>query len=250
MIKLIEKPDVPLAVRKSCVQTLGQLCRKINFSDYASRIVHPLVRLLQQPTFAELRSPIMDTISTLVLQLGSDFIIFVPMINKVIAKYRIQHANYDLLISKLLKNEPLPLEIGADGNDFIDTLDDMPTADPTGMKKLPVNQQHLKKAWETSQRSTRDDWTEWLRRLSVELLKESPSHALRACASLAGVYHPLARELFNAAFVSCWTELYDQFQVRCLTTNLNLGRTGAFVGGCIVVSKYSARNAASPVEFG
>jgi FKBP12-rapamycin complex-associated protein len=51
-----------------------------------------------------------------------------------------------------------------------------------------------------------------MRRLSVELLKESPSHALRACASLASVYHPLARELFNAAFISCWTELYDQFQ--------------------------------------
>ena len=79
-------------------------------------------------------------------------------------------------------------------------------------KKLPVNQQQLKKAWEASQRSTKDDWAEWIRRFGVELLKESPSHALRACASLAGVYYPLARELFNAAFVSCWGELYDQFQ--------------------------------------
>jgi FKBP12-rapamycin complex-associated protein len=26
---------------------------------------------------------------------------------------------------------------------------------------------------------------------------------------LAQVYHPLARELFNAAFTSCWTELYE-----------------------------------------
>ncbi len=51
-----------------------------------------------------------------------------------------------------------------------------------------------------------------MRRLSVELLKESPSHALRACAGLAGVYYPLAANLFNAAFVSCWTELYDQYQ--------------------------------------
>ncbi len=82
---------------------------------------------------------------------------------------------------------------------------------------------HLKKAWETANRSTKDDWSEWIRRLSVELLKESPSHALRACASLASVYYPLARELFNAAFVSCWTELYDQFQdelVRSLETAL------------------------------
>ena len=62
-----------------------------------------------------------------------------------------------------------------------------------------------------------------MRRFSVELLKESPSHALRACAGLAGVYQPLAKDLFNAAFVSCWTELYDRYQeelVRSLETAL------------------------------
>lgn len=35
------------------------------------------------------------------------------------------------------------------------------------------------------------------------------------------MHHPLARELFNAAFVSCWPELYDQHQdylVRSLET--------------------------------
>ena len=48
---------------------------------------------------------------------------------------------------------------------------------------------------------------------SVELLKESPSPALRSCSALAQKYHALARELFNAAFVSCWTDLYDQYQV-------------------------------------
>src|SRR5262249_7441654 len=42
-------------------------------------------------------------------------------------------------------------------------------------------------------------------------------------ASLASVYSPLARELFNAGFVSCWGELYDQYQdelVRSLETAL------------------------------
>lgn len=79
-------------------------------------------------------------------------------------------------------------------------------------KKLPVNQQQLKKSWEASQRSTKDDWQEWIRRFSVELLKESPSYALRSCANLAAIHYPLTRELFNAGFVSCWGELYDQFQ--------------------------------------
>ena len=54
--------------------------------------------------------------------------------------------------------------------------------------------------------------SEWMRRFSVTVLMESPNHALRACASLASTYPPLARELFNSAFVSCWSELFEQYQ--------------------------------------
>ena len=46
-----------------------------------------------------------------------------------------------------------------------------------------------------------------MRRLAVEMLKEAPTPALRACAPLAQVYQPLAWELFNAAFIACWSEL-------------------------------------------
>jgi FKBP12-rapamycin complex-associated protein len=63
--------------------------------------------------------------------------------------------------------------------------------------KLPVNQVQLKAAW----------------RLGNELMRESPSQAIRASRNLAEVHPPFARELFNVAFVSCWAELYDQYQV-------------------------------------
>jgi serine/threonine-protein kinase mTOR len=79
---------------------------------------------------------------------------------------------------------------------------------------MVVNQQHLKQAWDVSQVETREDWDEWIQRLAVEFMKESPSYALRACASLAEFYSPLARELFNVTFFSCWPELYDRYQVR------------------------------------
>jgi FKBP12-rapamycin complex-associated protein len=148
----------------------------------------------------------MDTLCALLYQMKSDFIVFVPMINKVLLKNRIVHSTYDILVGKLLKNEPLPIEI-ADRESRGESV-----AVETIVKKLPVNQQHLKKAWECGQISTKEDWTEWIRRISLELLKESPSPALRATAGLAGVHYPLTRELFNAGFVSCWGELYDQFQ--------------------------------------
>ncbi|KAF0691141.1 Aste57867_17565 [Aphanomyces stellatus] len=91
----------------------------------------------------------------------------------------------------------------------------------TTSTRLHVNQQNLRRAWEASQRSTKEDWLEWMRRFSIELLRESPSAALRSCCSLAQAYNPLARALFNSAFVSCWNELYEQYQdylVRALET--------------------------------
>ena len=213
VVRLFERADVPVALRKAAIQTVGQLCKKVNFSDYASRIIHPLSRVLWG-TNLELRQAGLDTLAALVYQLGTDYIIFIQMINKILVKNRISYPRYEMLVSKLLKNEPMPQEFFIEGDDSMSDIssEEQATSETGALKKLPVNQPKLKKAWEASQRSTKDDWIEWMRRFSLELLKESPSHALRATNALAGVYHPLARELFNAAFVSCWTELYDQFQ--------------------------------------
>jgi len=50
-----------------------------------------------------------------------------------------------------------------------------------------MNEAKLKKAFEASHSSTKDDWENWIRRVSIELLTQSPSPALRACLSVAQV---------------------------------------------------------------
>ncbi|KAI9272821.1 armadillo-type protein [Phascolomyces articulosus] len=211
VVRLFEKPDAPVAIRREALVTITALSKRVNMFDYASRIIHPLARVLPVLPL-EARNAAMELLCALIFQLGTDYAKFIPVINKVLTRYRITHSNYDLLVGKLLKGENLPQELGKAINDRDPKGDDIPSADMSAAKKPPVNQQHLKKAWEASQRSTKEDWMEWIRRLSVELLKQSPSHALRACVFLASAYTPLARELFNAAFVSCWNELYDQYK--------------------------------------
>jgi FKBP12-rapamycin complex-associated protein len=73
-------------LRKRAIQTIDGLSRRVNFSDHASRIIHPLVRVLESSN-NELRMAVMDTLCSLVIQLGSDFAIFVPTINKVMGRY-------------------------------------------------------------------------------------------------------------------------------------------------------------------
>ncbi|KAI9827848.1 MAG: phosphatidylinositol kinase- protein kinase tor1 [Thelocarpon impressellum] len=209
VVRLFERQQHPVGIRKQAIETVGKLSRQVNISDHASKIIHPLARVLAAGDQA-LRQAALDTLCALIFQLGRDYLHYVPMVNKVLVANRISHSNHEALVAKLQKGEPLPQDLSPDDR-YLEQVDEAPFSD-IGQMKLPVNQQHLKNAWEASQKSTRDDWQEWMRRFSVELLKESPSQALRACAGLAGVYYPLAKDLFNAAFISCYTELYSAYQ--------------------------------------
>ncbi|CDK26792.1 unnamed protein product [Kuraishia capsulata CBS 1993] len=199
----------PQNLRKAAIGTVGKISRDVNLNDMTSRIIQPLLRVLSNGN-EELRVATMNTLCLLLLQLGNEFTIFVPVINKVLVKNRLQYPIYDQLVDKLLNGETLPQNLVIDQD--IDTAGtDHNDIEPSA-RKLPVNQQALKNTWDASQRRTKEDWQDWIRRLSVELLKESPSHALRACAALASVYHPLAKDLFNCSFASCWNELNIQNQ--------------------------------------
>ncbi|KAI2636825.1 TOR kinase [Xylaria nigripes] len=209
IVRTFEKQGQPAFLRKSAIETIGKISRTVNLNDYASKIIHPLARILAGGELS-LRVAALDTLCALIQQLGKDYLHFASTVNKVLQSRPIQHQNYDLLVSKLQKGEVLPQDLSSEAR-FVDQPDETTFAE-LGGKKLEMNAIHLKAAWDTRGKSTKEDWQEWLRRLSTTLLTESPNHALRACAILASVYLPLARELFNSAFVSCWSDLYEQFQ--------------------------------------
>lgn len=201
----------PVMLRRAALETIGRLSKNVLLNDMASRIIHPILRVLSQDN-EELKVTAMNTLCYLVLQLGDEFKVFVPVINKVLTDNEIRSSTYELLVSKLINGDPLPARLNIYKDYDIHTSQyatpdvDMPS------KKLPVNQGALKAAWDSSLSRTKEDWQEWISRLSKELLKQSPSHAIRACAGLAADYHPLAKDLFNASFASCWSELYSQHQ--------------------------------------
>ncbi|NXC82578.1 MTOR kinase, partial [Cercotrichas coryphoeus] len=217
IVKLFDAPDVPVVARKAALETVDRLTESLDFTDYASRIIHPIVRTLDQSP--ELRTTAMDTLSSLVFQLGKKYQIFIPMVNKVLVRHRINHQRYDVLICRIVKGytladeeeDPLIYQHRMLRSNQGETLSTGPVE--TGpMKKLHVSTINLQKAWGAARRVSKDDWLEWLRRLSLELLKDSSSPSLRSCWALAQAYNPMARDLFNAAFVSCWSELNEDQQ--------------------------------------
>ena len=213
LVRMFENQSNPVAIRKAAIDTIGKISRQVNISDYASLILHNLTALFAGKEQI-LRQAALDCICAYIFQLGREYLLYASTVKKVLVTNHVPHHNHDILVSKLQKGEPLPQDLSPDEH-YGGLGDDSGFAE-IGQKKLPVNQEHLKNAWEASQKSTVEDWHEWIRRFSVELLKESPSHALRACAGLASLYQPLAKELFNSAFASCWTELYEQYQEELL----------------------------------
>ncbi|WOO83672.1 Serine/threonine-protein kinase tor2 [Vanrija pseudolonga] len=209
IVRSFENPAAPPELRKAALMTTSQLCRKVNFSDHASQIIHPLVRTLSTPD-VELRNAAMETLCVLVLQFGPDYSIFIPMVNKALLENKIVWPAYDQMVTKLLNRERLPPDLGPVEQYAADASTDVAVS--AEQHKLPVNQQQLKAAWDCSNVTTRKEWLEWLKKLGVELMRESPSQAIRACTKLADQHLPFARELFNVAFVSCWTELYESYQ--------------------------------------
>ncbi|XP_047947439.1 serine/threonine-protein kinase TOR-like isoform X2 [Salvia hispanica] len=211
----IFKANAPVEVRCAAIRTLIRLISRVQVTGHISALVHHLKLVLDGD---ELRKDAVDALCCLAQALGEDFTIFIPSIRKLLVKHRMRHKDFEEIEGRLERREPLILGNRASlkqnyrfpGEVISDPLSDMEEegrSDP--QKPHQVNESRLRAAGEASQRSTKEDWAEWMRHFSIELLKESPSPALRTCAKLAQLQPFVGRELFAAGFVSCWTQLNE-----------------------------------------
>jgi FKBP12-rapamycin complex-associated protein len=226
---------VPASVQEETLATMQDLLPRMQLASYSSAVLHPLVRVLDGPS-EELRERALDVLCSVALAVGPDFAVFVPTIKKTMARHRMPpHPAFARIASRLLHHEPPCQSAAEDWESSAGFL----AAEHLGRRRQPTPDRlhleralegvaggdgggaagvhgdglaSLRRAWESSQRSTREDWAEWMRNFAIELLKQSPSRALRACAALAQTSPGMARELFAAGFVSCWSELDEGMQ--------------------------------------
>lgn len=204
IVKLFDPVDGSQTVSIKALETVKFLAGILDFTDYSSRIIHALVRVLDNQE--TLRNPAIATLCALMLQLGRGYLIFVPLVNKVMQKHKINNMEYNKILTKIQSPTTLPLDEEFRMNmTRYKTREHTIVAPETAMKKLAIQESRLPA--HSQRRVSKEDWIEWLKTLSICLLKESQSPALRACQSLAQNYPPLLRDLFNAAFISCWTEI-------------------------------------------
>ncbi|KAK9163538.1 hypothetical protein Syun_004440 [Stephania yunnanensis] len=219
------KVDASVDVRRAAIKTLTRLIPRVQVIGHTSALVYHL-KLVLDGKNDDLRKDAVDALCCLAHALGEDFFIFIPSIHKLLLKHRLRHKEFEEIEGRLQRREPLILGSSAQNKTqhhplevISDPLNDMendPYEEGSEMSKQlrshQVNDGRLRTAGEASQRSTKEDWAEWMRHFSIELLKESPSPALRTCAKLAQLQPFVGRELFAAGFVSCWGQLNESNQ--------------------------------------
>jgi len=83
------------------LETVDRFSDTLDLTQHASRIIHPLVRTLDDTP--ELRKTAMDTLTSVAQQLNRRYLIFSPMVSRICSKHRIQHQRYDQLMNRLSK---------------------------------------------------------------------------------------------------------------------------------------------------
>lgn len=213
-------------IRVASLRATASICKDVSAVADNPAILQALFGILEGTEEQELQEYCLDAIVVVALAQGRVFFRFAPLLAPVISRKQIRHAVFEKLITSNLNSPAKLADLTSESLKLMELkISDLTLVSgevgspPMGAlsRTLSINEGLLMKSFDPSQCVDREHWFDWVRRLGVELLRESPSPALRSCASLANIYYPLSKELFNAAFSSCFAEMSEEGRMECIS---------------------------------
>lgn len=216
---VISNPSMPVEVREEAIDRVTLLATSTSVRGSAVVLFYPLLGAIEDKS--ELWPCAMTLLDKLMTQMGPDYMTFgfhAAMLDVITSK-KLQSITYEQSVLNMLSNDRMETidEINETDLEFTNSGPFSNRSEKTVIS-LSVDQHTLQEAWFMSANPSADDWSAWLQRLSGAFLKTSPCPALRACSLLAEYLPSLSGNLFNAAFVSCWDELYPDVQEDLMIT--------------------------------
>ena len=200
---------------------------------FCSKIVHTLFFIMDH--YSDSHQVIIDSFILMLYKYRDLFLVYLPLLNLRVIKLKIVHERYREYLSELLHNgdfdacEPISGQELSENyystatsfsvkvaKNTMDSLNKCMSGSVVSSKPPPaltirkdIDFKALIQEFQTSNRVLEGDWQEWYRKSSLELLKQSPYHVLYGCNSFAELFNNnlIAKELYNVAFVSCWSIL-------------------------------------------
>jgi FKBP12-rapamycin complex-associated protein len=156
----------------------------------------------------------LDIILIIAQQMGKHFLVFSSLVSKTMDDMKLQHSKYELYISKLKDSS------------FVDVQTETIVTSNQSSNPIPPNEQtkksddkmlytirteQLRPHWLQATQRNAKDLPMWLNKFQQLVLEQSPVYPLKAMGTcLAQVSPSIPRDLFNASFISCWSELNSQ----------------------------------------
>lgn len=218
MLTVAENPSVPIHVRQTTLEVMSRLMSCLPVADIASCLILPLTRIASIKLARKVSITAQQVLVKVGMQAREDFALFAQTISKAINESgNVKAPALDELLVNAMGFTPKGPGVRPPSASLVTTqVEERPTDHATGTSSsgltLRVTPRTLRKAWEVGRRSSRGEWDDWMQKLAAALFRESGSPAIRSCASLALLYAPLAHELFNPAFLSCWKEISSTTQ--------------------------------------
>ena len=220
-LKVLDNSHLPTEIRKDSLATIMKLATDVDLLEFASKIIHPLLRLAPKVDVL-MQSAIITALSCILCRIGRGYLPYIVPVRRCLRFISIREQSskvnrieeYESLVNRLLKQRPLPPE-PSDMSDILISLEKTrPRASISktpGMESPPsIDLPSLETAWTFAGRRTNSsDVNDWMNRLSMELIRQSPSPIIRACTTLATVYRPLAQALFYCSFHCLWEHLFS-----------------------------------------
>ena len=237
ILSVLDTKKIQPQTVKCAICTVMHLANSADLIVFASQIIQPLMRLIAHPN-VPLQGTAFTSLSYILCKLERGFVPYIlPVRRKIraaqssarkdtstggsassgssssVATEKIpQLVEYEALVLKLLKHRPLPDEPStmsdiSISNNAMAALRSMAANNMASASVGAVNLQAIETAWALS-RTTSADITEWMGRLSVEFIRQSPTPIVRQCILLAKNYRPLAQLLLNGAFFAIWNEVF------------------------------------------
>ena len=96
---LFDGRNIPTSISILAMKTIEHLSMYLYFKPYSAMLIQALAKVLENSP--ALRQTAMDTLCALIVQLGREYIDYIPSIDRILSKYKIQCPNYIVLVTRL-----------------------------------------------------------------------------------------------------------------------------------------------------
>lgn len=199
-------------IQTAILCALEQICHILSVPELAGTVFTPLMTLLQRMECDKDKA--VDVLAAAIYAGRLDSKAFRP-IKALVQSKNIRNKKLNVLSVNMFRSRSRDLDLnGAWRASFEKPVSLVLTErqDDNQERRPHFSDRDLRQVWNAEQRYTYQDWLEWMRENTLELLRSSPSPALRACHDFAVNIPSVAKDLFSASFVSCWSELVPDVQ--------------------------------------